>query len=72
MAACVDKHHAVVVHNAAHQMGEALNSTLGVLDVMTDTMMAALPTQLEAMTTQKGLLVKSYSSTVDLYVNGPS
>ena len=71
MAACVQKHYAVVTHNAAHLMGQALNSTLGVLDTMTDTVMTMVPTQKDAMTAQKGLLDQSYSSTVDLYVNGP-
>jgi len=71
MAECNEKHYAVVAHNAAHSMGQALNSTLSVLDTMTDTLITMVSAQTDAMKTQKDMLDESYSTTVDLYVNGP-
>ena len=53
-------------------MGQALDNTRGILDTVTDTLMTTVPTKTDIMTTQKGLLDQTYSSTVDLYVNGPS
>ena len=72
MVACVEKHAAVVAHSEAHQMGEALRTTLAVLDMMTDTIMKAVLTQSDAMTAEKVLLDQTYTSTVNLYVNGAS
>lgn len=71
MAACVDKHYAVVQHNAAHSMGEALAAAQTKLNAMSSTIMGAVPAQIDAMTAQKNTLDQVYTSTVNLYVNGP-
>ena len=71
-ATLVDKHHTIVLHELAHQVGQALNSTFGVLDAVTDLIMTAVPAKIDVMMKEKSLLDESYSSIIDLYVNGPS
>ncbi|MCJ1236378.1 hypothetical protein MMC14_004359 [Varicellaria rhodocarpa] len=55
-AALVEKHQTIVIHNAAHQSGEALTSTFNVLNALTDSIMTTVPTQTGVMRRQKGLL----------------
>lgn len=71
MAACNEKHDAVVAHDAAHRMGEALRTTLGYIDTMTDSIMSTVPAMVDVMTSKKADLDQTYGSTIDLYVNGP-
>ena len=70
MDICVQKHDAVVAHNAAHQMGQALVNTFDSLANMTDIIMTMVPAKADVMTTQMGALRQSYSNTVDLYLQG--
>lgn len=70
MTIAMQKHHAVVEHNAAHQVGALLNATYGVLSTMTDTAMTALPDVQSEMLVQKNALTTSYVTLIDLYVNG--
>lgn len=72
LGAAVDKHFAVVAHNAGHTEGAAMNFSMTATKSWAEAVIAAIPTQKDGMTVQKAVHESTYQMTVDLYQNSPA
>ncbi|KAH7411820.1 hypothetical protein DE146DRAFT_255814 [Phaeosphaeria sp. MPI-PUGE-AT-0046c] len=72
LGAAVDKHFAVVSHNAGHTEGAAMNYSMAATKSWSEGVLASIPAQKSAMTVQKAVHDNTYQMTVDLYLNGPA
>jgi hypothetical protein len=72
LGAAVEKHFAVVSHNAGRTEGAAVNYSMFATESWSETMLASIPAQKSAVTVQKAVHSNTYQTTVDLYLNGPS
>jgi hypothetical protein len=72
LGAAVDKHFAVVAHNAGHTEGAAMNYSMVATKGWAEAVLAAIPAQKDGMTVQKSVHDNTYQMTVDLYQNGPA
>lgn len=72
LGAAVEKHFAVVSHNAGHTEGAAMNYSMFATKGWSEAVLASIPAQKSAMAVQKAVHDNTYQMTVDLYLNGPS
>jgi hypothetical protein len=71
LGAAVEKHFAVVSHDAGHTEGAAMNYSMYATKSWSDAVLASIPGKKSAMTVQKAVHDNTYQMTVNLYLNGP-
>jgi hypothetical protein len=72
LGAAVQKHFAVVSHNAGHTEGAAMNYSMYATKIWSEAVLASIPAKKSGMTVEKAVHDNTYQMTVDLYLNGPS
>lgn len=72
LGAAVQKHFAVVSHNAGHTEGAAMNYSMYATKSWSEAVLASIPAKKSGMTVEKAVHDNTYQMTVELYLNGPS